>query len=161
MGRSESEVLLHRLACKYLSSHLLDAALFYAERLHSEVPSADSLHLLALCYFRLGKTKQSYLILHDNVHSASPANKYLFALACCKLDKLEEGEQVLRPLKPRPGPLTLEQVRNTPGGAEGVFLLGRICRRQHRKDAATACFKLSLAMDPYLWSAVAELGEMG
>jgi len=150
---------------KYLTGNVLDSAKFYAERLYYEAPSADSLYLLALCYFRSGKYKQTYLILQDCIRSSTTGaslNKYLFALACNELDRLEEGEQALSPHKHKTvDSITLEAVSATPGGAEGVYLLGKLCRRQHRKEMAVMYYKLSLKMDPYLWSAITELSEMG
>lgn len=160
MSNEHTAHLLTALVQRYLASNLLDSARFYSERLYYEHRTEDSLYLLGLTYFRAGKAKQTYLALQGCL--VSPACKYLFALACEKLDKLEEGEHALQTSGRRTlNGITMDAVKDTPGGAEGVYLLGRLCRRQHRKEAAIAYFKLSLRMDPYLWSAVTELSEMG
>lgn len=164
--KDHASAFLKALVHKYLLANLLDSARFYAERLYYEAPCAESLHLLALCYYRSGKTKQAYLVLQDYMHNpmiASSANKFLFALTCNDLDKLEEGEQALRQQYTilSSDKITLESVKDTPGGAEGVYLLGKLCRRQHRKDMAITYYRLCLRMDPYLWSAMTELSEMG
>ena len=165
MEGAQTFSFLKGLVNKYLAFNILDSAKFYAERLYYEAPSADTLHLLALCYFRSGKFKQTYLILQDSIQSqdsCAPINKYLFALACNELNKLNEGEQALSPHKYKTiDSITLDAVSATPGGAEGVYLLGKLCRRQHRNEMAIKYYKLSLKMDPYLWSAITELSEMG
>jgi anaphase-promoting complex subunit 3 len=48
-----------------------------------------------------------------------------------------------------------------PNGAAGLALLGKICRQTQRKDRAVAYFRMSLALDPFLWTSVAALAELG
>ena len=146
-------VLLKQLIERYFSAHLYENARFYCERFYYECPSAESLNLLAKCYFRQGKIKQTYLILQDcskNIteFSNSPtnkSNKYLFALACVGLDKYDEAERALQPHFYQTSiSMSLEALRETPGGAPGVYLLGKICRKQNRKEQSIAYLKTSL-----------------
>lgn len=127
----------------YLSRHLFDSAKFYAERAYYDCPSPDNLLNLARCYFQQGKIKQTYLILQETVYSACQDAKYLFATACLGLDKHAEAEGVLT------RDLTLEQITaaelaNTPGGAAGVYLLGKICRKQQRMEYAKQYYTVAL-----------------
>ena len=175
--------VLFRVVEGYLSVALFDTARFYAERLlccccndistqiERKYSYNASLHQLALCYFRLGKFQQTYLILLDQCSSAStlPAspfaqkykysledNKYLFALACFGLDKLIEAEKVLLTVS-----FTDLAASKRLLASSILHLLGKICRRQHRRDVAIKYFTDSLKLDPFLWSSITELSELG
>ncbi len=75
------------------------------------------------------------------------ANQYLLALCCVQLGKFDEAEAILQPdnrLEPL-SKITAESLRDTiPGGANGVYLMGKICRRQHRKDFAKHYYHITL-----------------
>jgi tetratricopeptide (TPR) repeat protein len=136
--------ILSRLVESYFGLFLYDTATFYAERLHYENPSNQSLNLLAQCYFRQGKMKQTCLILKD---SDWPDNRYLYALACLSLPapKLSDAERVLSPsIDMNPQDFTTEMINKVPKGSAGLYLLGNICRRGHRLDAAASYYKWSL-----------------
>lgn len=155
------ELILRQLVERYAVHYLHDTALYFAERLYYENSSDANLHTLASCYYRQGKLSQVCLVLQDCINTTtSSENKYLYALACVSLDKLSEAEHALTTRR-HSDKLTVEAVGDTPGGACGVFLLGRICRMQHRCEPAVTYYKLSLLMDPYLWCAIAELSDMG
>lgn len=88
---STNDILRH-LVDRNLSLFLFDTAIFYAERLHCNKSSLENLHILAECYYRKGKTKQTYLILQ---HSTLLESRYLFAQVCYTLNKYREAEQAL------------------------------------------------------------------
>ena len=155
-----TEVLLRQLIEQNLSLFLYDDAKFYAERLYYESKSEENIHMLAQCYFRQGKITQAYLILQDGQSMVS--NRYLLATCCVQLDKLEEAERALLPYPHcQPQALTHRMISEIPGGAAGLFLLGKICKKGQRKDAAIKYFKLSLEQDSTLWSSLVELGSLG
>lgn len=134
--------VLSDLVQKYLSLSLYDTARFFAERLYYEDSSPQNLHLLAQCFFRLGKFKQTYHILQDNSH---PSNRYLFAQTCIAIGKLSEAEKVLSPNSQiHPQNLTDQQLAEVPEGAAGVYLLGKIARRGQCREAAMFYFKKAL-----------------
>lgn len=153
--------LLHSLVNYSLSAHLQENSIFFAERLFYESPSPEHLNLLAQCYFRMGKHKQTYLILQDAGGGLSEVNKYLLSLTCVTLDKLEEAEEVLRPRSVSSAGITVDALLDVPGRAAGVYLLGKICRKQQRRDMAIDYYKICLQMDPYMWCAITDLSEMG
>jgi anaphase-promoting complex subunit 3 len=133
MGISE---LLVDLIENSFTFYLYDNATFYAERLYYENPTNDHLNILAQCYFRQNKIKQVYLLLKNVDNSIS---RYLFSLACLSLKKFEEAE----------ASLLFHQESNSspkivPGGAAGLYLLGVICRKGHRKEKAINYFQESL-----------------
>lgn len=138
--------LLKSLVHHFMAISLYENAIFYAERLYYESSTAETLHLLALCYYRMGKVNQTYLLLRDGSHRMSSAdNRYLYALACIALDKLYEAESALQYVDKNGLPkMTLEAMQHVPGKAAGVYLLGKICKRQHKRDMAIDYFKLSL-----------------
>jgi len=151
---------LRQLVEQNLSFFLYDNAKFYAERLYYEHRSEENLHLLAQCYFRQGKTKQAYLILQQG--RSLDDNRYLLATCCLALDKLEEAERALLPFPHcLPQNLTAATAAQVPGGASGLYLLGVISKRAHRKDSAKKYFRLALEWDPSQWAAVTELADMG
>ena len=131
---------------RYLSLNLYDSARFYAERLHYDSPNVESLGLLATCYYRLGKVKQTYMILSESKYLNSPDNKYLFALVCLSLGKYDEAEFVLHSNNRfiNYEEMTKENMASIPGGGAGLYLMGKICRRQQRKEASIHYFKLAL-----------------
>ena len=163
LGLQEREQILRFVVNHYSDRYLYDTAIFYSERLFYEYQTPANLHLLAESYFKFGKIKQAYLILHDHVISTCLSNvplpsfssatsaacslesRYLFARACLALDKLDEAEKALQPTRYKTSDkVSLQSALDTPGGAAGVFLLGMVCRRQHRKDMAAHYFKLCL-----------------
>jgi tetratricopeptide (TPR) repeat protein len=134
--------VLYDLVHKYLSLFQYDTAKFFAERLYYENPSPENLNLMAQCFFRLGKLKQTYHILHDSDH---PSNRYLFALVCIAIGKLSEAERALSPnTQISPQNLTQKQLNEVPEGAAGVYLLGRLARRSQCRDAALFYFKKAI-----------------
>lgn len=143
--------LLQHLSTKY--DELLDheTALFYAERLvaHARSESADL--LLARLYYRAGKTKQAHLILQG---ATEEDNLYLLARCSADLGLLREAEHVLLSLSRG------DSEGRVPGAAAGLCLLGSICRREHRTEAAIAYYKRALQLDPFMWSAIIGLNEL-
>lgn len=142
-----TDALLQSLVTYSFSAHLHENALFYAERLFYESPTAQNLNLLAQCYFRLGKHKQAYLILHGAGKALNDVNRYLLSLACVELNKYEEAEAVLKPKSVEK--VTFDSLLEVPGGAAGVYLLGRICRREQRRDMAIDYYKICLQVGSF------------
>lgn len=195
------------LTLHYLQQDLYDTALFYAERGYYEKPSYITKYLLAYTYFRMGKIKQTYLILEEvkfvkinrNQYLSSYENPdeelneeekalkqclYLYALVCLNLDNLAEAESVLLPKSSSNSTssfyflnknntenisinnyeenfLNVENLRQCPGGAAGVLLLGKALRRQQKISNAKKIFLVALELDPFLWEAIIELSELG
>ena len=134
--------ILLKLTEYYLSMSLYETAKFYAERLYYAQSNPQHLHLLASCFYRSGKVKQTYLLLQE---SDWAPNRYLLALSCFSLGKYSEAERALIPGSNRqPREFTAELLSSVPGNAAGLYLLGNICRRECRIDAAIDFFKLSI-----------------
>lgn len=134
--------VLRDLVLKYQSIFQYEAAKFFAERLYYENPSPENLNLMAQCFFRMGKLKQTYHILHE---CTDPANRYLLALVCIAIGKLPEAERALSPsLQQDPEKLTQQQLSEVPEGAAGLYLLGRIARRGQCRDAALFYFRKAI-----------------
>jgi len=103
---------------------------------------------------------------------------YLLAKCCFDLSLYHEAEDLLlrecrlmfsssrmTKEKKRAGDME-EWILNTspcpiPNGAAGLNLLGRICRRTHRTNKAASYFRMSLKLDPTLWSSYEAMCEMG
>jgi hypothetical protein len=69
------------------------------------------------------------------------------------LGKFDEGERALLPQagksKLLAQTITADDVQLVPGGAAGLYLLGKFARKQHRVDVAIDYFKLSLEVSLY------------
>ena len=80
----------------HLDNNLTRNALFLAGRLHAYEPrSAESCHLLALCYLRLGELKSAYD--HSRGHASKGSHlgcAYVFAEACRLLETHKEKEGI-------------------------------------------------------------------
>ena len=48
-----------------------------------------------------------------------------------------------------------------PNGAAGLYLLGNICRKTSRRERAMAYYRLSLTLDPLMWTSYEALCELG
>ena len=48
-----------------------------------------------------------------------------------------------------------------PNGAAGLALLGKICRKSNRRERAIKCFRMSLRLDPFLFTSFQALAELG
>ncbi len=140
---------LRKLIDHYISLFLYDVAKFYAERLYCEERNQSSAYLLALCFFRQGKTKQAYLIL--NGASNSLENLYLLAQCCVSLDKLNEAEKALTVHlhDSRPQRINHDTIQKIPGGPAGLYLLGYIHMRENRRDSAIMYLKVCLKVNLY------------
>ena len=101
----------------------------------------------------MGKTRQAYLLLQNS--SQSLESKYLLARCCLELGELREAEQALSGIK---GSVVEGDI---PGGAAGLQLMGVVCRRQHRREEAISLQRRAIEADPFLWSAISELNELG
>lgn len=88
---------LRQVIWYHIDNDLLDNAVFLAGRLHAIDPrNADSVHLLALCYFRLREFKAAY----DHCRTLAlkrehPGCSYVFAQACLGLGRHSEGAAAL------------------------------------------------------------------
>ena len=77
-----------------LNHYAYGDATFLAERLYTELPTDDALHLLATCYFRSDCVAQAYDLLSK--HGAkTPKNRFLLAKCCQRLRKNAEAETIL------------------------------------------------------------------
>ncbi|XP_047939713.1 cell division cycle protein 27 homolog B [Salvia hispanica] len=124
-------------------------AIFMCERLCAQFPSEKNLQLLASCYLQNNQAHCAYHIL-KGTHIAQC--RYLFALACFKMDLLNEAEAALSPK---------ESSAEVPNGAAGHFLLGLVYRHTDRKQSAINHFNQALSLDPLLWAAYEELCILG
>lgn len=88
---------LRQIVYYHLDNQLLPNALFFAGRLHALDPRGpDSVHLIALCHYRLGQYKAAYdysrLLGLRGVHLGC---SYVFAQACLELERYTDGVTAL------------------------------------------------------------------
>jgi hypothetical protein len=127
----------------YLSLYQYSTAQFYSERLYSISSISDHLYLLAKCYYLQGNIRQVYYLLREEKISLSC--RYLFAIVCITLGKLNEAEESLLPFEHlNPKNMINEDIKDIPGGTNGLYLLGVICKKEQRKEFAIAYFKKCL-----------------
>jgi anaphase-promoting complex subunit 3 len=169
MNRLSLGDVLRQLIEQHSAWCLYESAQFYAERLYYENPGPESVYLLAQCFYKQGKLKQAYILLHGC--DLLPA-RYLFAVVCVALKKFKEAERALLTKPPSSSnnngnnnnstsnnnnnSTSIDSNNNNnsncnsggndgvPGGAAGLYLLGYICRVENRRDAAIAYYQASL-----------------
>lgn len=88
---------LRQLVYYHLDNNLLDNALFVAGRLHALEPrNADTVHLLSLCYLRLGQYRMAYDYSRNIASRGSHLGcSYIFGQACYALGRHVEGASAL------------------------------------------------------------------
>uniref|UniRef100_T1JEI7 Cell division cycle protein 27 homolog n=1 Tax=Strigamia maritima TaxID=126957 RepID=T1JEI7_STRMM len=143
-----------------LNHYAYSDAIFLAERLYAEVDTDEALFLLATCYYRSGKPRQAYSLLHIKGCRTAQC-KYLFARCSLDLNKLSEAEAILSGtsvLKVK----TVDDLSEFGDGAcFAVQLLARIYGKTERLAKASDSYKKSLKLNPFLWSSYASLCNMG
>ena len=136
-----STQVLRQLVDQNINFYLYENARFFAERLFYEDPQSENLFLLAECYFKSGKLKQTCHLLKD---CNSMNGRYLYAMASFVLRNFKDAEKALLSVPLDLKTVTRETIESIPGGAAGLYILGSICRQENRRDAAIAYFKWSL-----------------
>ncbi|CAB9525760.1 cycle protein 27 homolog [Seminavis robusta] len=166
---------------QYLSVMCVDNAIFLAERFVACKKSNDSQYLLALCHHRAGAPKRALGVL-ENCQDVSPKIQYLVAKCCLELGDYGRAEEALLnfarqeyrksrgnslPSVADNSPQAMDNwiVTTTPcpipNGAAGLHMLGNICRASNRKNRAKQYYRMSLKLDPFLWSSYEYLCELG
>lgn len=170
------EATYSALIQEYLKVMCLENATFLAERLVASCRTTNALYLLAICHYRSGSAKRALMVLED-VKISSPSTDYLIAKCCYDLEYYGRAEEALLQqaradfrvaapqgesshlnmddwlLKSSPCPI--------PNGAAGLYLLGNICRKSSRKQRAIKYYRMSLELDPLMWTSFEALCELG
>lgn len=151
---------------KYLRLLCFEDATFIAERLYAMKKEPRTLYLLAKCYFMQGDVLKAYEKLSQSSSNMCSESQYLLAKAAFQIGKLNCAEQALtKSVSSNVGNFFTytgsgDSV-NIPGGSLGLLLLGKIYRASNRVKEAKACLRLSIVIDPYLWSAYRILSKLG
>jgi len=152
-----------------LQNYAFSDAIFLAERLHSEEGSEASLHLLASCYFQSGKASASYSLL-SNHPGTSEKYRFLLARVCMDLKKYAEAEEALLSAFSKfdsrmtsTFTITTRDLVSQYGESASFVaqLLGQINLKTERTTKAIEFFKMSLELNPFLWSSFEALVQLG
>lgn len=155
---------------QYLHVLCDDNATFYAERLYGHEKTIHSTYLLATCYYQSNQMKRCRSVLIHNMSLTSQCKNscYLLSKCCYNLGLWVEAEDVLLSgTKIKSKGLEgcrvdlLSEPCPIPNGAAGLYLLGSICRKSNRRKQAETYYRLSLEIDPLLWTSYEALCEMG
>lgn len=161
------ETQLVQLVEHYLSLHLHDNALFFAERLFAESPSEANRHLLASTHVLAGRKRQAATILTGG-HSL--VNRFLYARCLVDLEQYRDAEDSLIKAAglthgngrlPSDVRSVIANPQKVPGGPAGLFLLGVCAHRTVRHDRAIELYRAALNLDPFMWSAFEALVALG
>lgn len=153
----------------HLDHHLLNNALFFAERLAAFDPhSVQSRLLLGTCHFRLGH-------YHSAVENLKPSTlktpdlgcTWIYAQCCFALKKHRDGAAALEKSKSL-WPQTTRIGRSrpsvrgiSPDRAALLCLLGKLYRKLDDTDKAVHHFEAALKLNPFMWDAFTSLCDMG
>uniref|UniRef100_A0A7S3KXQ0 UDP-N-acetylglucosamine--peptide N-acetylglucosaminyltransferase SPINDLY n=1 Tax=Amphora coffeiformis TaxID=265554 RepID=A0A7S3KXQ0_9STRA len=164
------------LVQQYLGVFMIDNAKWLAERCVADYPSSsEAVYLLALCHYRTGSPRAARQILELSNAPSSLSMEYLIAVCSYEMEEYDRAEDVLlrgcrnvyRQSRTDTSVATLDEwILSTspcpvPNGAAGLALLGKVCRETHRTQRAIVYFRMSLQLDPFLWTSVAALAELG
>ena len=131
--------------------------------------SEEALHLLASSYFRSGKVSSAYSILTRQEASSSKC-RLLLAKCCLELKKFAEAEEAILSKFPQ---FENKSSLKFFGSAEELVehfgesasfaaqILGQVCLRTEMIDRAAEYFKISLKLNPFLWSSFESLVQLG
>lgn len=149
-----------------LNHYAFSDATFLAERLHAEVRSDESLHLLATCYYRAGNKVSAYKLLRSR-GCRTPQSRFLLARCCIDLRIFSEAETALEAdvgLASRcsaKGGLDEMAMSFGDSAAFALDLLGQLCSRTQRVGRAAEAYRKSLKLNPFLWSTFESLINLG
>lgn len=139
-----------------LEWHDVPTAVFLAERLHAEVSTEESLHLLATCYARGAQPYRACAILKT---ALSAQCRYLYARCCFEMKKYQEAEMALLGTAYGDASLSIDDFKASNGMA--YALMGDICRQSSRHTEATQWYQRAINENPFLWSAIENLSNAG
>ena len=141
-----------------LNHYCIEDAIFLAERLHAEVRSDESTFLLATCYFRDG---QKIHAMHTLEKQKRPSVKCRILLARCYIEQ-KEYRRVQHVLlgTPEMPPWDVPRVYKNDAGVV-FWLVGESLRRSNLPDEAREYFLDSLKYNPYMWSPLHAICEIG
>eukprot|EP00924_Labyrinthula_sp_SR-Ha-C_P003634 maker-scaffold_3-snap-gene-1.47-mRNA-1 protein AED:0.00 eAED:0.00 QI:137/1/1/1/1/1/6/77/635 len=170
MERSHDlQVMLRRLVERYLNNLAISQATFYAERLIAEEFSNENVSHLARCYILSHQYKRAISFL-SRVEHLSQDNLYLLAQCYFEDHDHHKAISILVSLTPDVEDVSPKEVNNPdfllmlenefPGGANGLFLLGK-CADEANLKASIIYFKLCLKLDPFYFEAYEYLCELG
>ncbi|KAH8672116.1 hypothetical protein BGZ60DRAFT_527542 [Tricladium varicosporioides] len=160
---------LRQLIYYHIDNHLLENALFFAERLAAyDHRSTESAYLLALCHLRLGDNASAY-------EYSKPAGSrgthlgcaYVFAQASLALERYKDGIVALDKSKSlwagknSFGKHTQSTRQPYADAAAINCLLGKLYYGYDNKQKAISCFEEALKLNPFMWDAFTNLCDMG
>ncbi|KAK1746344.1 anaphase-promoting complex subunit 3 [Skeletonema marinoi] len=179
-GIDPDEVVYTSLIQTYLSLLCYDNAIFLAERLAAHCPTSENaIYLLAHCYYRSGidygwNATNSGSRRNDvgsdgndvtiggagiELERTRSSARYLLAKCCFDLGNYGEAEEAL--LKHAREQFSKCIARGEVKIRAGLNLLGNICRRSNRRHRAMEYYRLSLKLDPLMWTSYEALCELG
>lgn len=136
-------------------------AVFLAERLCSEVETDETIFILATSYFRSNMIHQAYWLLKEKSRR-SPECRFLLAKCAFHLKKYSEAECAL-------SSVYLGELKNFDEIAKDfgeiacfvLQLIAQICVKTERDSIAADAYRKALKLNPFLWTAFAELCNLG
>lgn len=146
------EAQFHNAILDSFQNFNYSSASFIAERLHFAVDNEKNRCVLAECYLAEGKYYNVFELLDK---AKSTRSQYLFAMACFKLNKFKEAEDVLLNGDTTNNKGFLKNPDKVLNGAHGLYMLGQIYEKNSNKMTAAAdCFKHAFIRNPFMFGAL-------
>ncbi|KAI9672613.1 MAG: anaphase-promoting complex subunit cdc27 [Alyxoria varia] len=167
---SQLSAQLRQVIWYNLDNNLLDNALFYAERLYAvDNRNPDSVHILALCHFRLGEFKAAYDTSRlASFRAANVACSYIFAQSCLALGRYTDGITALGRVRMLwdtkrnyTGKHSDSARRHIPDTAAVQCLLGKLYHDHGDVRRAVEYYVQALRLNPFMWDAFERLCNTG
>ena len=145
--QNQLETQLFKAITESLQCYLISNAVFLAERLYYENKSHENLALLCECYLTNNKPYKVYSLLKA---STCIKNKYLYGVACLRLNKISEAEVSFKKC--------LDSELNI---SYASYMLGYCYEKQQNHREATTYYLKALEKNPTLWVAYERLCHIG
>ena len=139
-------------------NHLIENAVFLAERLLAEKNNQETRIILAECYLANGMAFKLVYLLKDCTH---PTAKYLLTMGLFKTGNLDEAEKVIRSSVNNIKATGL--LGNSPSvanGSYGMYLLGQIAEKKGQTSQAIVYYEEAWKTNSSLWVALEKISQL-
>ncbi|GAU95603.1 hypothetical protein RvY_07196 [Ramazzottius varieornatus] len=147
-----------------LNHYAYEDAVFAAERLYSELNTAESIFLLATCLYRAGDTHRAFEILSRcPADQTSSEIRYLYGKLCTELEHYQKAENILTNCfafgKQCP-PDDVEKLYKPDTCSYALQVLGQVYSKSQRKEMAATTLKRAVSLNPFQWSSFEAICHM-
>lgn len=141
------ESYIQKAIFESMQNYLISNAVFLSERLFYENQNEENLSLLCECHLLDNRPYKVYSLLKKSKYLK---NKYIFGVACIRLNKFQEAEEAF-----------LHCLNSNYNASYSAYMLGLCYENQLNSQEATEYFRKALFLNQSLWIAYEKLCKLG